>query len=108
MLDFFKENFNGHPKVHPQIVMFILETMGPPMELEGFSAACANVNTLTVDVQKLTSSVDAFDSCLRALESKYGLEVGVGVAMSRNSRINQSRGTGANGGKNDNGIANIP
>ena len=29
MLDFVKENFTGHPKFHPQMVMFILEKMVP-------------------------------------------------------------------------------
>ena len=59
-------------------------------------------------VQKLASSVDAFDSRLCALEATAGLKVGVGVALSRNSRRNQSRSNGANGGKDDNGIADIP
>ena len=58
--------------------MFILETMVPQVELEGVSAACANVSTLPVTVQKLASSVDAFDSRLHALEATDGLEVGVG------------------------------
>ena len=55
MLDFVKENFTGHPKFHPYMVMFILETMVPQVELEGFPAACANVRTLSITVQKLTS-----------------------------------------------------
>ena len=76
MLEFVKKNFTGHPKFHPQMVIFILETMVPQVELEGVSAACANVSTLPVTVQKLASSVDAFDSCLCALEATFGLEVG--------------------------------
>ena len=67
MLDFVKENFTGHPKFHSQMVMFILETMVPWVELEIVSAACVNVSTLPVTVQKLASSVDTFDSCLCAL-----------------------------------------
>ena len=88
--------------------MFISETMVPQVELEGFSAACANVRTLPVTVQKLASSVDAFDSRLRALEATAGLDMGEGVALLRNARRNQSRSNGANGGNNDNGIADIP
>ena len=107
MLEFAKENFTGHPKLHPQMVMFILETMVPRVELEGVSAACANVSTLPVTVQKLVSSVDAFDSHLRALEATAGLEVGGGVALLRNSIRNQSRRTSANGGKNNNVISDI-
>ena len=38
VMDYFvKENFTGHPKFHPQMVMFILETI-----LEGFSVSCPN------------------------------------------------------------------
>ena len=76
MFDPVKENFTVHPKLYPQMVMFILEKMVPRLELEGVSAACANVSTLPVTVQKLASSVDAFDSCLCALEATFGLEVG--------------------------------
>ena len=90
------------------MVMFILETMVPRVELEGVSTACANVSTLPVTVQKLASSVEAFDSCLRALEATSGLEVGGGVDLLRNIRRNQIRRNGANGGNNDNGIADIP
>ena len=108
MLEFLKENFTRHPKLHSHMVICILDTMVPRVELEGISAACANVITLPVTVQKLASSVDAFDSCLCALEATAGLEVGGGVDMSRNSRINHSRSNGANGWKNDNGIADIP
>ena len=108
MLDFVKENFTGHPKFHPQMVIFILETMVPRVELEGVSAACENISTLPVTVQKLASSEEAFDSCLRDLEDTTGLEVGGGVYMSRNPRRNQSRSNGANGWKNYNGIVDIP
>ena len=38
MADFFKENFTGHPKFHPQTVMFILDKMFPRVELECVSA----------------------------------------------------------------------
>ena len=108
MLEFVKENFTVHPKFHPQMFMFVLDIMVPRVELEGVSAACANVSTLHVTVQKLASSVDAFDSRLRALEATSGLEVGGGVALLRNARRNQIRRNGANGGKNDNGTVNIP
>ena len=74
MLEFVRENFTGHPKFYPQMVMFILDTMVPRVELEGVSAACANVSTLPVTVQKLASSVDTFDSRLRDLEATAGLE----------------------------------
>ena len=47
--------------------MFILETMVPQVDLEGVSAAYANIITLPVTIQKLASSVDAFDSRIRAL-----------------------------------------
>ena len=69
MLDFVKENYTGHPKFHPQMVMFILETMVPWVELEGVYAACANFITLSVTVQKLASSVDAFVSLIFTLEA---------------------------------------
>ena len=75
MDEFIKENFTGHTKFHPKMVMFILETM-VSRYLEGVSGACVNVSTLPVTVQKLASSVDTFDSCLCALESTDGLEVG--------------------------------
>ena len=35
MLDIVKEKFTGHPKFHPQMVTFILDTMVPRVELEG-------------------------------------------------------------------------
>ena len=54
MEEFAKENFTGHPKFHPQMVMLILEKMVPKVELEGVSAACANVSALPVTVQNLT------------------------------------------------------
>ena len=104
----FKGKITGHPKFHPQMFMFILERMVPQVELEGVSMACANVITLPVTVPKPTPSVDAFDSRLRALESTAGLEVGGGVALSRNSLRNQSKSNSANGGKNENGMADIP
>ena len=62
MLEFVKEKFTGHPKSHHRIFMFILKTMVPRVVLAGVSAACANVSTLPVTVQKLTSSVNTFDS----------------------------------------------
>ena len=107
MEDFPKEIFNVHPKFHPHMVMFVLDTMVHQMELEDVSAACANVSTLPATVQNLASSVDDFDSRLCDLKDTSGLEVGGGVAISRNSRRNQSRRNGANGGNNDNGIVNI-
>ena len=36
MLYFVTENFTGHPKFHPQTVMFILEKMVPRVELRVF------------------------------------------------------------------------
>ena len=54
------------------------------------------------------SSVDAFESRLRALETTTILEMGGGVDMSRNSRRNQIRKNGANVGKNYNGIVDVP
>ena len=62
MLDFVKENFTGHPKFHPQMVMFILKTMVSRVDLEGVSVTCENVSSLSVTLQKLASSVDTFDS----------------------------------------------
>ena len=108
MAGFVKEKFTVHPKFHPQMVMFILETMVPRVDLWGVFEACANVSALSVTFQKLASWVDAFDYCLRALEDNAGLEVGGGAAVSRNSRINQIRRNGANGGKGGNGIIDIP
>ena len=57
MEEFVKENFTGHHKFHPQMVMFILETMVPRVDPEGVSAACANVSALPVTVQNFMSSV---------------------------------------------------
>ena len=108
MAEFIKENFNGHPKFHPQTVMFVLYTIVPQVELEGFSAACVNFSALPVTVQNLALSVDAFDPRLRALEATAGLEVGRGAALSRNARRNYNRSNGANGGKSGSGIVNIP
>ena len=82
--------------------------MVPRAELEGVSAACANVSDLPVTVQTVASSVDAFYSRLCALEATAGLEVGGGAALSRKSRRNQSSRNGDNGGKSGNGIVNIP
>ena len=90
------------------MVMFFLVTMVHRVELEDVSVSCENVSTLPVTVQKLASSVDAFDSRLRDLGATSGLDVGGGVALSINARRNQSRKNGANEGKDDNGIVNIP
>ena len=76
MVDFVKENFTGHPKFHPQMVMFILEKMVPRVKMEGIYAACANVSALPLTVLNIASSVVAFDSCLCALETTSGLEMG--------------------------------
>ena len=108
MLEFLKTKITGHPKFYLQMFMFILEKMVPRVELESISTACANVSTLPVTVQKLASSVGAFDSCLPDLEDTAGLEVGGGVALSRNSLRNQSRRNGVNGGNDDNGIVDFP
>ena len=64
MADFVKENFTGHPKFHPQMVMFILETMVPWVEPEGVTSDCANISSQTVTIINLMSSVDAFHYCL--------------------------------------------
>ena len=90
------------------MVMFILERMVPWVELEAVSAVCANVSALTVTVQNLTSSLDAFDYRLRDLEATAGSKVGVGADLSRKTRRNQNRRNGANGGNSGNGIVNIP
>ena len=94
--------------MHPQMFMFILETMVPQVDLEGVSAAYANIITLPVTVQKLALSVDAFDYCLCVLEDTAALKVGGRVPLSRNSRRKQSRRKGSNGGKIDNGFVDIP
>ena len=107
MLEFAKENFTEHLKLHPQAVMFILETMVPRVDIEGVSTACTNVRTMPVTVQKLASSVDAFDSRLCDLEATNGLEVGGGVDLLKNDIRNQIKRNGDNGGKNENGIADI-
>ena len=52
--------------------------------------------------------MDAFDSCLLALEYTDDLEVGGVAAMSRNARINQNRRNGANGGNSGGGIIYFP
>ena len=108
MEEFVKENFTGHPKFHPQMVMFILETMVPLVELECVYLACANVIVLPVTVQNLVSSVDAFYYHLCALEATASLEVWVGAALSRNTGRNQNRINCANVGNSDCGIVNIP
>ena len=108
MADFLRENFTGHPKLYPQMVMFILETMVPCVELEGVYADCDNVSALPVTVRNLVSSVDAFDSRLRALEDNAGFEVGGGAVLSINARRNQNRRNGANGEKIRGGIVDIP
>ena len=48
---FVKGNLTAHPKLHPHMVMFILETMVTNVELEGVSAACEDVRTLPMTVQ---------------------------------------------------------
>ena len=92
MLEFLKKKITGHPKFYLQMFMFILEKMVPRVELESISTACANVSTLPVTVQKLASSVGAFDSCLPDLEDTAGLEVGGGEAMPRNARRKKTGG----------------
>ena len=104
----FKGKITGHPKFHPQMFMFILETMLPQVEPEGVSAACTNVSALHVTIQNLSSSVDDFDSRLFALEATTGLEVGGGEALSRNSRRKQNRRIGTNEGNSGGGIVGIP
>ena len=108
MLEFLKENFTRNPKFPTQMVIFVLDTMVSWVCIEGVSTACANFITLHVTVQKLASSVDVFESRLCTLETTSVLEVGVLVALYRNARRNQSRRNGAYGGKNLNGIFDIP
>ena len=90
------------------MIMFILDIMVPQVELDGVYTDCANVSNLPVTVQKLASSVDAFDYRVCDLDATAGSDVGGGVALSRNYRSNQSKKNGANGGKNDNEISDIP
>ena len=78
MSEFVKKNFTGHPKLHPQVVMFILDTMAPRVYLEGVSEACPSVSALTLTVRNIVSPVVAFDYRLHALEATSGLEVGLG------------------------------
>ena len=73
MAEFVKETFTGNPKFNPQMLMFILETMFPQVDLESVSTACANFSALNLTVQNLASSVGTFDSCLRALEDTSSL-----------------------------------
>ena len=73
MFKFLKKNFTGNLKFCPHMVMFNLDTMVSRVNLEGVSATCANDSTMLVNVQKLASSVDAFDYRLRALEATAGL-----------------------------------
>ena len=82
--------------------------MVPWVKLEGVYADCANVSTLPVTVQKLASTVDAFDSRVCTLEATTGLEEGGGVALPGNYIRNHSRRNDSNGGKNDNGIRLVP
>ena len=49
------KKFIGYPKFHTQMVIFILETMVSWVELEGVSAACANVSALPFTVKILSS-----------------------------------------------------
>ena len=51
MEELVKEYFTKHPKFHIQMVMLILETMVPQVELEVVSVACANVSALPVTSQ---------------------------------------------------------
>ena len=108
MAEFLKKIFTGHSEFHPQMVMFILETMVPRLELEVVSAACDNVNALPVTVQNLSPSVNTFEYLLCALEDTAGLEVGGGAALSRNAGRNHNRRNGANGSNSGSGIVNIP
>ena len=88
--------------------MFILETTVSRVDIEGVSAACANVRALPVTVRNLASSVDAFDYWLCDLEATYGSEVGGGSSLSKNSRRNQNSRNGANGVNGGSGIFHIP
>ena len=93
MLEFVRENFTGNPKFHPQMVMFILDTIVPRVEIEGVSEVCSNVSTLPVTVHKLASSVDAFESRLRSLKATTGLDLGGVVSLPINARKNRAGGT---------------
>ena len=84
--------------------------MFPRVELEGVSTACANVSALTLNVLNINSSVDEFDSHLRALEATASLEVGGWKALSINEMRNKNRQSGSNvsGGNGGVGIVDIP
>ena len=90
------------------MVIFILETMVPRVELEGVSAECANVSALPVTVKKLVSSVDNFYSSLRALEATAGLDVGGGAGLPRDEIKNKNRQNTVNDGNSGGDIVDIP
>ena len=92
------------------MVMFILETTVPRLDLEGVSVTFAYVSSLPFTVQNIELSVDALDSHIHALEATVGLEVGGGRSLSRNSRRNQNSRSGANcsGGNGGGVIVYIP
>ena len=103
MAYFVKDKFIEHPTSHPQMVLFILETMFPQVELESVSVAYSNFSAQPLNIKHFASSVDVFDSRLRALEATAVLEVGGVADLSRSSRRNQNRhnitnGSGRNGG----------
>ena len=50
MTDFEKKTFTVHPKFHPHMVMYFLDTMVPRVDLEDVSAAYANGSDLPVTV----------------------------------------------------------
>ena len=92
------------------MVMIVLETMFPWVELEGVFVECANVSALPLTVQNLASSVDAFDSYLGYLEDNSFLEVGGGGSLYRNERRNQNRQNSGNSSSRNcgGGIVDIP
>ena len=53
MAEFVKEKFTGNTKFHPQMIMFVLKTMVPRVDLECVSAACTNVSTTPLIVRNL-------------------------------------------------------
>ena len=92
------------------MVMLVFERMVPWVELEGVYAEFDNVSALPFTVQNISSSVDAFYSCLCVLEATSGLDMGGGAALSINTRSNKNRCNRGNGSVVNGGgeIVHIP
>ena len=48
-----KGKITGPPKFHPRVVMFVLETMFPQVELGGVSAVCEIFSDLPLTVKNI-------------------------------------------------------